>query len=63
MAKKQTVKKVAFVNPFEQGVKYIDFLKAIPSGKTVEEYVKGKLTDDQIDWLSREIKYFKQKKQ
>lgn len=48
-----------FVNPFSEGVNYKDFLKAIPSGVTVEEYCKDKLTKEQIEWLVEDIKFYK----
>ena len=52
--------KVEFVNPFEDGVSYVDFLEAVGK-KTVEEYCKGKLEQSQIDWLIEDLKHFKQK--
>lgn len=50
-----------FLNPFNKGVTYDEFLKAIPKGKSVEEYCKGKLNKNQIDWLVIEINNFKNK--
>lgn len=51
-----------FINPFNKGVSYKEFLEAIPKGKSIKDYVKGKLKEDQIKWLETEIKYYKQKK-
>ena len=51
-----------FVNPFKEGVSYKEFLEAIPKGKSIKDYVKGKLEQSQINWLETEIKYYKQKK-
>ena len=52
--------KVEFVNPFEDGISYVEFLEAVGK-KTVEEYCKGKLEQSQIDWLIEDLKHFKQK--
>lgn len=48
-----------FVNPFETGVNYKDFLESIPKGITVEKYCKGKLTDEQIEFLKQDLKHYK----
>ena len=68
MAKQQTVKKekavkdkANFVDPFAPGVSYADFVKAL-GNTTPKEYLKGKCTDDQINWLEGELKQFKNKK-
>ena len=47
-----------FVNPFEPGVNYDMFLKALGT-KTVKLYCKGKLTEEQIDWLIEDLKHYK----
>jgi len=52
--------KVDFINPFEDGVSYVEFLEAVGK-KTVEEYCKGKLEQSQIDWLIEDLKHFKQR--
>ena len=49
--KKETEDK--FVNPFEN-VSYYDFIKA-KGDKSVAEYCKGKLTENQIEILQREL--------
>lgn len=48
-----------FVNPFEVGVNYKVFLDAVGSVK-VEDYCKGKLTDEQIEFLVNDLKHYKQ---
>ena len=58
--KKNTVK-AKFINPFEKGVTYNDFLKAVGK-KTVAEYCKGKLTSEEINWLTIELVNYKQNK-
>ena len=68
MAKKATVKKekvvkdkASFVDPFAPGVTYTDFVKAL--GNTApKDYLKGKCTEDQIQWIEGELKQFKNKK-
>ncbi len=52
---------VNFVNPFDKGVNYEMFLKAIGS-KTIKTYCKGKLTIEQIEWLIEDLKHYKQNK-
>lgn len=47
-----------FCNPFEVGVNYDMFLKALGT-KTVKIYCKGKLTDEQIEWLINDLKHYK----
>lgn len=62
MAKeKSNTEAVEFVNPFKEGVNYKKFLKAIPSGVSVEDYCKGNLTQEQINWLVEDIKLYNPK--
>jgi hypothetical protein len=50
-----------FCNPFETGVNYEMFEKAL--GKlTIKAYCKGKLTEEQIEWLIEDFKHYKQNK-
>jgi len=57
MAKKNTSD---FVNPFESGVTYSQFLEAIPDGVSVKDYLSGKdFTDAEIEWIETEIELFK----
>lgn len=54
MAKKQ----IEFVNPFTPGVSYAQFLESIPEGTSVAEYCKGKITEEQIEWLINDLKHY-----
>ena len=54
----EEVKEVKFLNPFNEGVTYAEFKKAVGK-KSVAEYCKGKLTQDQIDWLENELSILK----
>ena len=47
-----------FVNPFTDGVSYEMFLEA-KGKKTVAEYCKDKLTDDEIRYIEEEINLIK----
>lgn len=58
MAKQET--QSGFVNPFEPGVNYKIFLEAV-GDKTVEDYCKGNLTKEQIEWLVNDLKHYKNK--
>jgi hypothetical protein len=61
MAKQETKTEVKeFVNPFETGVNYKTFLDVVGSTK-VEDYCKGHLTEEQIDFLVNDLKHYKQK--
>ena len=51
-------KEIKFLNPFDAGVTYAEFQKALGK-KSVAEYCKGKLTQDQIDWLENELSILK----
>lgn len=48
------VKEVKFLNPFEVGVTYVEFQKALGK-KSVAEYCKGKLEKEQIEFLEQEL--------
>ena len=48
------VKEVKFLNPFDAGVTYAEFQKALGK-KSVAEYCKGKLNEDQIEFLEAEL--------
>ena len=48
------VKEVKFLNPFEVGVTYVEFQKALGK-KSVAEYCKGKLEKEQIEFLEAEL--------
>ena len=47
-----------YVNPFDEGVSYADFKEALGK-KSIAEYCKGKLTEDQITWLENELSILK----
>ena len=61
MAAKKTASAKAVVNPFDKGVTYEDFLKALPKGKKVADYLKEVCTADQIAWIETEIEHYKNK--
>jgi len=50
-----------FINPFDAGVTYKDFLKSLPKGKSVAQHLKGKCSSEQIEWLKIELKNYKNK--
>lgn len=60
MARKKAESKQV-VNPFDKGVSYADFLKALPEGVEPSEYLKGLCSDEQIEWLKIELKHYKEK--
>jgi hypothetical protein len=47
-----------FCNPFESGVNYEMFVKALGT-KTVKTYCKNYLTNEQIEWLINDLKHYK----
>ena len=48
------------VNPFDKGVSYAEFLEAL--GKTsVKDYLKNICTEEQIDWLEKELSIINKK--
>lgn len=49
-----------FINPFDAGVTYKDFIKAM-GDVSLQEYCKGKLTDEQIAFLKTELSILKNK--
>jgi len=56
--KKETTKEV--INPFDTGVTYDVFSKALGKEK-VEDYLKGVCDDAQIEWIKTELLNFKNK--
>jgi hypothetical protein len=54
--------KGGFLNPFTEGVTYADFLASIPEGKKVADHLKGKLSEDEINWICEEVNHFKKSK-
>jgi len=51
--------KVEFLNPFNAGVSYDDFLASVPKDKTIEEHCNKQLTKEELDWLLVELEHFK----
>lgn len=51
-------KKVDFLNPFEEGVTYADFTTAL-NGAKVADYCKGKLTQEEIEFIEKELSILK----
>ena len=51
--------KTKFLNPFDSGVTYVDFLASVPKGKSVEDYCKGNLEAEQIEWLLKDLEHVK----
>lgn len=54
----EEVKESKFLNPFDAGVTYAEFKKALGK-KSVAEYCKGKLSDEQIAFLETELSILK----
>ncbi len=50
-----------FLNPFDRGVTYEQFLKSLPKGVSISNHLKGKCSQEQINWLKTELKKFKNK--
>ena len=50
----EEVKEAKFLNPFEVGVTYAEFQKALGK-KSVAEYCKGKLEKEEIEFLEAEL--------
>ena len=51
-------KEIKFLNPFDAGVTYAEFKKALGK-KSVAEYCKGKLEKEQIEFLETELSILK----
>lgn len=62
MAEVKEKKESKFLNPFDSGVSYADFLASIPKWKSVEEHCKGILTQEEIEFLNAEIELIKNNK-
>lgn len=59
MAKeKKQITEVSFINPFDSGVTYEQFLASIPEGVDVKEHCKNELTQDQIEWLEADLNIY-----
>lgn len=54
--------KDGFLNPFGDKTTYEEFLKAVKDAKsTVAEYCKGKISEEQLEWLETELSIIKEK--
>ncbi len=61
MAKIEKKSQEGFVNPFDAGVSYAQFLDSIPEGVSIKDHCEGKLEADQIRWIEDEIAHYKNK--
>lgn len=57
---KEVKEKQEVVNPFDSGVNYKVFLEALGSNK-IEDYLKEVCSKEQIEWLTEDLKQYKQK--
>ena len=48
-----------FLNPFNKGVNYKQFLNSVPEKTTVADYCKGNLEKEQIEWLLNDLQHYK----
>lgn len=55
------VKLIDASNPFNDGVNYEMFLNEL-GNKNIDEFLKGKCTAEQIEWLKEDLKHYKPKK-
>ena len=53
-------KEIKFLNPFDKGVTYVEFQKALGK-KSIAEYCKGKLEKEQIEFLEKELSIINKK--
>ena len=52
--------KAGFLNPFGEKTSYAEFQEAVKASKvSVAEYCKKHLTEDQIEWLEKELTILK----
>ncbi len=59
-ARKEDELKAGFLDPFGVGTSYKEFKAAVKSSKlSVKEYCKGKLTEDQLTFLEKELSILK----
>lgn len=57
-AKVKADTEAGFLNPFDEGVNYKHFLAAIPKGKTVKEYLSGKVDEKLIKSLEADLEHY-----
>lgn len=53
-------KEIKFLNPFNKGITYVEFQKALGK-KSIAEYCKGKLEKEQIEFLEKELSIINKK--
>lgn len=54
--------KAGFLNPFGEKTTYAEFLDAVKDSKlSWEEYCEGKLSEDEIDFIKRELSIINKK--
>ena len=53
-------KETKFLNPFDKGVTYVEFQKALGK-KSIAEYCNGKLEKEQIEFLEKELSIINKK--
>lgn len=53
------IKKNGFLNPFSAGVTYEAFLASLPKDAKVNEFLKGKIPAEKIDWLINDLQNLK----
>ncbi len=60
-ARKEAEVKAGFLNPYGEGTSYKEFKAALKKANnaTVKEYCKGKLTEEEIEFLEKELSILK----
>lgn len=53
------IKANKFLNPFSEGVTYDAYLKSLPKDTTVQDHLKGKISDEQLKWLINDLQNLK----
>lgn len=62
-SRKEAEIKKGFLNPFGEETNYKEFLEEVKkSKKSIAEYCKGHLEEDQIKWLEKDVELFNQSK-
>jgi hypothetical protein len=47
-----------FLNPFDKGVTYKEFLDSLPKDAVLEKHCKDHLTPEEIIWLETELNHY-----
>ena len=53
------IKANGFLNPFSPGVTYEAYLKELPKDTEVKNHLKGKVSDEQLNWLLNDLQNLK----